>query len=280
MQGLPARPRAPGSSGLTLYPIPGADGARGRPAVLESEALVEHAVRATLVADALALQMRLPPPGAPAPAARASAAVAAGAPVMDALALTSVWAVHMLRTLCQARARARPAARSGYSRAGPHARRRACAAGRCLGRAPAASDASCSGLWCQRRCRQGQRLWMPAARPPQGTPAGPGRAARGERSGRARAGLWVPRLGRAGHRRGRRHRRRRVQQRGRRAAGQPGGRRGRHQGAPRRPRRLLDSTRAGPQAQPGAARPGTEREPRAGRGRRPPSAPPRRPGPR
>jgi len=108
----PGRVRAPGSLALTLYPSPGADAARGRPAVLESEALVEHAVRATLVADALALQMRLPPPGAPAPAARASAAVAAGAPVVDALALTSIWAVHLLRTLCQARARARPAAHS------------------------------------------------------------------------------------------------------------------------------------------------------------------------
>ncbi len=73
--------------------------------VLAEEALVEHALRQTLVADALALQMRLPPPGAPAPAARASAAVAAGAPVVDALALTSVWAVHLLRTLCQARSR-------------------------------------------------------------------------------------------------------------------------------------------------------------------------------
>ncbi|KAK9822214.1 hypothetical protein WJX81_006927 [Elliptochloris bilobata] len=69
--------------------------------VLAEEALVQHALRQTLVADALALQMRLPPPGAPAPAARASAAVAAGAPVVDALALTSVWAVHLLRTLCQ-----------------------------------------------------------------------------------------------------------------------------------------------------------------------------------
>ena len=62
---------------------------------------MEHALRQTLVADALSLQFKLPPPGEPAPAARSSAAVAAGSPVVDAVAVTSVWAVHLLRTLCQ-----------------------------------------------------------------------------------------------------------------------------------------------------------------------------------
>ena len=71
------------------------------PAVSASEPLVEHALRQTLVADALSLQFKLPPPGEPAPAARSSAAVAGGSPVVDAVAVTSVWAVHLLRTLCQ-----------------------------------------------------------------------------------------------------------------------------------------------------------------------------------
>ncbi len=62
---------------------------------------MEHALRQTLVADALSLQFKLPPPGEPAPAARSSAAVAGGSPVVDAVAVTSVWAVHLLRTLCQ-----------------------------------------------------------------------------------------------------------------------------------------------------------------------------------
>eukprot|EP00891_Asterochloris_glomerata_P001718 jgi/Astpho2/1718/Aster-04143 len=73
----------------------------GPPDVSASEPLVEHALRQTLVADALSLQFKLPPPGEPAPAARSSAAVAGGSPVVDAVAVTSVWAVHLLRTLCQ-----------------------------------------------------------------------------------------------------------------------------------------------------------------------------------
>ena len=62
---------------------------------------MEYALRQTLVADAVSLQFRLPPPGVPAPGARRSTAIAGGAPVVDALVITSVWAVHLLRTLSQ-----------------------------------------------------------------------------------------------------------------------------------------------------------------------------------
>ena len=40
-------------------------------------------------------------PACPAPGARRSNAIAGGAPVVDALVITSVWAVHLLRTLSQ-----------------------------------------------------------------------------------------------------------------------------------------------------------------------------------
>ena len=63
---------------------------------------MQHAVRQTLVADALTLQLKLPPAGVPAPVARSSPTVAGGAPVVDVLAVTSVWAVHILRSLSQA----------------------------------------------------------------------------------------------------------------------------------------------------------------------------------
>lgn len=71
----------------------------GQPSVLAERALVEHALRMTLVADSLSLQFRLPPPGIAQPVARQSAAIAGGVPVVDALVLTSVWAVQVLRTL-------------------------------------------------------------------------------------------------------------------------------------------------------------------------------------
>lgn len=73
----------------------------GQPAVLQDRALVEHALRMTLVADSLSLQFRLPPPGISQPVARTSAAIAGGVPVVDALVLTSVWAVQVLRSLSQ-----------------------------------------------------------------------------------------------------------------------------------------------------------------------------------
>lgn len=73
----------------------------GPPVVLSNQKLVQHALRQTLVVDSLCLQFRLPPPGVPAPTPRSSAAIAGGTPVVDALVVTSVWAVHILRSLCQ-----------------------------------------------------------------------------------------------------------------------------------------------------------------------------------
>ena len=46
-------------------------------------------------------QFRLPPPGVAIPAPRTSAAIAGNTPVVDTLVLTSVWAVQVLRALCQ-----------------------------------------------------------------------------------------------------------------------------------------------------------------------------------
>ncbi|KAJ9510596.1 hypothetical protein QJQ45_027480 [Haematococcus lacustris] len=71
----------------------------GQPSVLQNHALVEHALRMTLVADSLSLQFRLPPPSVPTPTARSSPVVAGDAPVVDAMVLTSVWAVQVLRSV-------------------------------------------------------------------------------------------------------------------------------------------------------------------------------------
>lgn len=60
-----------------------------------------------MVADAHSLQFKLPPPGVPLPASRINPAVAAGAPLVEALTVTSVWCVQLLKTLCQVRG-ARP----------------------------------------------------------------------------------------------------------------------------------------------------------------------------
>jgi hypothetical protein len=73
----------------------------GQPSVLSNSTLVEHALRMTLVADSLSLQFRLPPPGLSTPVARTSPVIAGGVPVVDAMVLTSVWAVQVLRSLSQ-----------------------------------------------------------------------------------------------------------------------------------------------------------------------------------
>ena len=72
-------------------------------AVLDDGELVQLALRNTLMADALSLQFKLPPPGADPPTERAAASVAGGAPAVQALVITSVWVVHVLRLLGQAR---------------------------------------------------------------------------------------------------------------------------------------------------------------------------------
>lgn len=86
--------------------------------VLDNKLLVQHALRQTLAVDSLCLQFRLPPSSFPPTNARLSsmdifdnetrifrscASVAGGTPVVDALVVTSVWAVHILRGLCQDR---------------------------------------------------------------------------------------------------------------------------------------------------------------------------------
>ena len=71
--------------------------------MLSNASLVEHALRNTLVADALSLQFRLPPPNAPPPTARSSVSLAGGAPCVSTLLVTSVWAVHLLRLLALVR---------------------------------------------------------------------------------------------------------------------------------------------------------------------------------
>ncbi|KAL3143576.1 hypothetical protein ABBQ38_002373 [Trebouxia sp. C0009 RCD-2024] len=69
-------------------------------AVLQKPALVEHALRQTLAADALSLQLKLPPAGVPLPMAQTSPDLAGGTAVVDIVAVTSVWVVQVLRALC------------------------------------------------------------------------------------------------------------------------------------------------------------------------------------
>ena len=72
-------------------------------AVLQTPALVEHALRQTLAADALSLQFKLPPPGVPLAPAQHSPDIACGTAVVDVLAVTSVWVVQVLRMICAVR---------------------------------------------------------------------------------------------------------------------------------------------------------------------------------
>ena len=62
---------------------------------------MQLALRHTLTADSLSLQMRLPPAMAPPPPAKSAAHVACANWVVEAVAVTSVWAVNVLRSLCQ-----------------------------------------------------------------------------------------------------------------------------------------------------------------------------------
>ena len=72
-------------------------------AVLQQPALVEHALRQTLAADALSLQFKLPPPGVPTPPDQTSPVLARVTAVVDAVVVTSVWVVQVLRALCRVR---------------------------------------------------------------------------------------------------------------------------------------------------------------------------------
>jgi hypothetical protein len=73
----------------------------GPPELLGELDVVEHALRQTLAADSHTLQIKLPPPGVKLPAARCSEHVAGGAPVVELLGITSIWAVQLLKIMCQ-----------------------------------------------------------------------------------------------------------------------------------------------------------------------------------
>ena len=62
---------------------------------------MQLALRYTLTADALSLQLKLPPNGMPLPQPKSVQHVAFGCHTVDIVALTSVWAVNLLRGLCQ-----------------------------------------------------------------------------------------------------------------------------------------------------------------------------------
>lgn len=62
---------------------------------------MQHALRQAMTADAQTLQLKLPPSGVPLPPTHMSLGVAGGAPVVEALAVTSVWTVQLLKLLAQ-----------------------------------------------------------------------------------------------------------------------------------------------------------------------------------
>ena len=54
-----------------------------------------------MTADAQTLQFKLPPAGVPLPPTHVSPGVASGAPVVEGLAVTSLWTVQLLKLLSQ-----------------------------------------------------------------------------------------------------------------------------------------------------------------------------------
>lgn len=68
-----------------------------------AQALVQHALRQAMTADAQTLQFKLPPAGVPLPPTHVSPGVASGAPVVEGLAVTSLWTVQLLKLLAQVR---------------------------------------------------------------------------------------------------------------------------------------------------------------------------------
>lgn len=66
-----------------------------------AQALVQHALRQAMTADAQTLQFKLPPAGVPLPPTHVSPGVASGAPVVEGLAVTSLWTVQLLKLLSQ-----------------------------------------------------------------------------------------------------------------------------------------------------------------------------------
>ncbi len=68
---------------------------------LSSRSLVQYALRTTVTADAQAFQLKLPPPGATLPCIKSHPAVAGGAHCIETMALTSTWAIQVLKNMCR-----------------------------------------------------------------------------------------------------------------------------------------------------------------------------------
>ncbi|KAG7671570.1 putative AT-rich interactive domain-containing protein 4 [Nannochloris sp. 'desiccata'] len=73
----------------------------GPPEALRSHGMVQYALRQTVTADAQALQLKLPPPGAPLPSVKSNSAVAGGAYCIEIMALTSTWVVQVIKEMCR-----------------------------------------------------------------------------------------------------------------------------------------------------------------------------------
>jgi len=73
----------------------------GPPEALKSHSLVQYALRQTVTADAQALQLKLPPPGAPLPHLKMNSAVAGGTYCIEIMALTSTWVVQVIKEMCR-----------------------------------------------------------------------------------------------------------------------------------------------------------------------------------
>ena len=71
------------------------------PPAAQPQVEVEHALRQAMTADAHTLQFKLPPPGVPLPPTHTSDVLAEGAPVVECLAVTSLWCMHVLKLLAQ-----------------------------------------------------------------------------------------------------------------------------------------------------------------------------------
>ena len=69
--------------------------------IVNEKDVLQHVVQQTIAADAQAMQMKLPPPGVPLPTVRNSNAIGHHAPLVEVLAVTSVWTVSLLRSMAK-----------------------------------------------------------------------------------------------------------------------------------------------------------------------------------
>jgi hypothetical protein len=67
--------------------------------VMESMGLLEAAVQATLTCDAISLRFQMPPYGSASPECRSDPTVAGGIPCTPVQVVTSVWVVHVMRSI-------------------------------------------------------------------------------------------------------------------------------------------------------------------------------------